>query len=288
MTLSSLAQSESIFDLGDRSVSDPMIIFLHIPKSGGTSLNGIINQQYPKKAIFRFNGIQNRDRIQQLSQQQRTNLQLIRGHFAFGLHEFLPCPAQYFTLLRDPVARFISHYHYVRRSVNIPGHAQVKSLTLRQYTQQMGQKNGNLQTRLLFGLNQTQCQTPSETLTVARQNLEQHFAVVGLVEQFDETLVLLKRAFGWRMPLYVQQNVTSQKQKDGTTIDPETLQLIEQCNAMDLELYRYAQARFTQQIEAIGKDFEPMLRRQQRWNSLYQPFGKSYGKVRQFALNQLK
>jgi hypothetical protein len=282
--LNTLAQ----VDLGDRSTLDPMIIFLHVPKAGGTSLNGIINQQYAKHSIFRFDGINNYHQLEQLPLSQRENLKLIRGHFAFGLHQSLPCPSQYFTLLRDPVARFISHYQYARRSPNVPGHVQAKSLSLHDYTQCHGEKVGNLQTRLLFGLSSTDASGKPDLLQVVQRNLDQHFAVVGLVERFDETLVLLQQTFGWRTPVYIKQNVTSQKQKDATTLDPNTLQAIEQCNALDMELYRYAQSRFEQQIEAIGDAFATLLQKQQFWNGVYQPFGQGYGTARRFMLNQVK
>jgi hypothetical protein len=48
----------------------------------------------------------------------------------------------------------------------------------------------------------------AETLERAIRNLRS-CAVVGLTERFDETLLIAKKTFGWRMPFYENFNVTS-------------------------------------------------------------------------------
>ncbi len=127
-----------MIDLGRRKSQDKIIIFLHIPKAGGTTLNGIINQQYSKNTIFRFNSISSWTTVNDLPLRQREALRLIRGHFAFGLHQFLPCNSVYFTLLREPVARFVSQYHYIRRSPGLKAHEQLKSISLDEYIEKKG------------------------------------------------------------------------------------------------------------------------------------------------------
>lgn len=285
MTTSSsqIADLASQLDLGNRRCQDPMVIFLHIPKAGGTTLNGIINQQYPKNTTFRFHRIDTWRTINDLPQQRRESLRLIRGHFAFGLHQFLPCDAIYFTLLRDPVARFISEYHYIRRSPGLKLHEQLQSISLEQYIDTKGQTAGNLQTRLLFGLSKISNATPEAIVAQAKENLDRYFHVVGLVERFDETLVLLKQAFHWRSPVYVKQNTTSTHEKVRLPISEKTLEKIRECNAMDLELYAYATQKFEQQIAAID-NFEQRLNHQKRINQLYQPMGQAYNLARSLVL----
>jgi Galactose-3-O-sulfotransferase len=272
-----------MINLGNRNPNESLVIFLHIPKAGGTTLNGIINQQYPKRTTFRFHGIETWNTINDLPQQRRESLRLIRGHFAFGLHQFLPCPTTYFTLLRDPIARFVSEYHYIRRSPGLKSHEQLQAMTLEEYVDVKGQGAGNLQTRLIFGLSKTSATTPSEVVATAKRNLDQYFGVVGLVEQFDETLVLLQKQFNWRSPVYVQQNVTSAGEKKRAAIADATLEKIKQCNAMDLELYEYAVHKFEQQVAEIS-DFEQRLKKQKTVNTLYQPMGRAYNLARSLVL----
>lgn len=262
-----------ILTIGEDLNGKPLVIFLHIPKAGGTTLNGVINQQYRKNRTFRFDGINKKNELVKLTECKRRNLQLIRGHFAFGLHKYLSCPSTYFTLLREPVKREISHYHYVRRSSYLKGFNKVQNQSLEQF---ILESEGNLQTRLLYGLSNVKVHNDNGILKVAKQHLDQHFSVIGLVERFDESLILLQDAFGWSTPIYVKQNITSQRQSNSQSISNSTIELIQERNAMDIKLYEYAKEKFEQQIDSLGERFEQLFHIQKQRNNLYQPLGKTY------------
>ena len=87
-------------------------------------------------------------------------------------------------------------------------------------------------------------------------------------ERFDETLIFLKRAFGWSNVHYVRANVSPRKDP----VAPETLRAIEEQNALDLELYRWATDRFDAAI-AADPSFAGEFARFRRSNSLYRPWG---------------
>jgi hypothetical protein len=90
---------------------------------------------------------------------------------------------------------------------------------------------------------------------------------VGLVERFDETLLLLQRVFGWRRLFYVRQNVAERRptQED---LPGETLELVKRHNALDLQLYQYASALFEEQIRQQGRWFGGQVRLLQLANRL--------------------
>jgi hypothetical protein len=214
--------------LQSRCPHKKLIIFLHIPKAGGTTIQGIINQQYGKDKVFRFDGINARCKIDLLPKYRQHKLDLVYGHFAFGLHNFLDCPSTYFTILRYPVARFISHY-YVQRSSNCPEHERDKEMSLEDYVAYKEGKASNLQTYMLYGLSKASATDNTSILEVAKQNLCQYFSVIGLVERFDETLVLLSHVFGWKFPVHIKQNVTSSVQSEALhNMGSKTIRLIEQ------------------------------------------------------------
>ncbi|MEE9131582.1 MAG: hypothetical protein V3T84_16325 [Phycisphaerales bacterium] len=48
---------------------------------------------------------------------------------------------------------------------------------------------------------------------VAIERLEEAFTFVGIVEQFDESLVLLRRMLNWRGCYYVASNVTKRRRR---------------------------------------------------------------------------
>ena len=91
------------------------LIFLHIPKTAGTTLNRIIEWQYNPLSIFTIDPHRIRatvDRFKTLSEQRRRQLRVVRGHMPYGIHKFLPQGGTYITMLREPVARVLSSYSF--------------------------------------------------------------------------------------------------------------------------------------------------------------------------------
>jgi hypothetical protein len=249
------------------------IIFLHIPKAAGSTLQRIIEEEYSSPAIFKIDGSciqQSIDDFKQLPESQRASIAALMGHMGFGLHQFLPQPATYITLLRDPVERVISDYYYVLRSPNHYRHYEVtaKNMSLKEYVVSgISTETNNCQTRRLSGAEQEVLQKPFVSagiafgecpvniLKLAKENLRQWFAVVGLVERFDKTLILLRRAFGWRVPLYVKKNVTKDRPSKAD-ISRAALSAIEEYNQLDIELYRYARGLFQDTINQQAGAFK--------------------------------
>ena len=52
--------------------------------------------------------------LRELSQRRLQKTRMFKGHMVFGLHEVLPQPATYITVLRDPVDRVISAFYFMR------------------------------------------------------------------------------------------------------------------------------------------------------------------------------
>ena len=263
----------------------PLIVFLHIPKTAGLTVRtSVLPRQYRAHEIFSgawagmtqadgsaragvfspefqsfglFAGVRGIDsiwfpesvraaaaRFSRLPPEQRAQVRLFHGeHIEFGVHHYLSQPVSYFTLLREPVARVLSHYcHGTRRHVP-------EGMRLREHVSALVEPN--LQTRLLAGPHeQTAALQPHEMLERATRNLDS-FAVVGLTERFDETMLLLRRAFGWRMPFYERRNVSRHRLRR-ETIPAEEFDTIRAVNSLDMELYAHAQMLFEAQIQRYG------------------------------------
>jgi len=129
----------------------------------------------------------------------------------------------------------------------------------------------NGQTRLISGarLGPGYGEITSQLFEQAKANLEQSFTVVGLTEQFDTTLLLLRHAFNWQNINYVRQNVTKAAPHE-RILTPEERETILAFNQWDMLLYEYACARFEEQVAALGPDFSRQLQTFQRQNKLYQ------------------
>jgi hypothetical protein len=231
------------------------LIFLHVPKTAGTTLNRIIEWQYSPLAIFTMDPYRIRatpERLRSLSEQRRRRLQVVRGHLYYGVHEFLPQGATYMTMLREPVARFFSSFYFIQRRPLHPMHRKVK-------TERIGVEDfirltphrQNLQCSLIAGIkNDGTCN--ERTLDLAKENLLKSFSAIGISERFEESLVLFAELYGWQIPFYENRKVS----KTRPQIDPKAVEMIREHNRLDIELYEFGKQLFE---ESLRKK-EPAIR----------------------------
>lgn len=233
-----------------------LLLFLHVPKAGGSTLKTILDREYSGRPTWSVNWPAGEDVA---ALEDRASIELIEGHFGFGLHRQFPQEATYITLVRDPVARVVSHFDYVRREPAHPLHRQVveENLSLEDYvTAGLSDELENGQVRLL---------SEQGLLDEAKRNLVEFFPVVGVTERFDESLLLFRNALGWRRrPLYARINATGPR--DRSPVDPATRELILTRNSLDADLYAFVVERLDEAIGTLGPDFQRALRRFRRVN----------------------
>ena len=218
------------------------LIFLHIPKTAGTTLNRIIEWQYSPLSIFTIDPLGIRatpERFKTLSEQRRRQFRVVRGHMVYGIHEFLPQGATYITMLRDPVARLLSAYSFILRRPLNPMHRKLKHERLGvEAFIRLTPNRQNLQCRILAGVKDVTCD--QRVLDIAKENITKSFSVVGLCERFEESLMLIAKTFGWEIPYYENRKVS----KVRPAVEPGVVNMIQEHNRFDMELYEFARKRF--------------------------------------------
>ncbi|HKW39302.1 MAG TPA: sulfotransferase domain-containing protein [Burkholderiales bacterium] len=262
---------ETDYPQGDRG---SLIAFVHIPKTAGTTLNSILAQQYSPDELHEvmMRGMSwiapqarlvpkpliSLSKIHRLKAALRCprRLRLIHGHFDLSLLRVFPAGARCFTLLRDPVDRAISHYYHYRRMTADPVHALAMRSTLAQWVSACGLvEMDNGQTRRLAGEMNLPCgRVNAGMLERAKSNLAR-FAVVGLTERFEESLVLLQRAFRWELRGFQAHNV-GKNRPPRAEVGEDALRAMEDSNRFDLELYRFACGLFEKAVAGIDMDAE--------------------------------
>src|SRR5437870_2284555 len=196
------------------------LIFLHIPKTAGTTLNRIIEWQYSPLAIFTMDPYRIRatpERLKRLPERRRRRLRVVRGHLFYGIHEFLPQGATYITMLREPVARLLSSYFFILRRPLHPLHRKLKK-------EKLGVKglialtpnSQNLQCRFIAGIGKTGVCDRS-VLENAKEHLSRSFRVVGISERFEESLLLIATKFQWSLCYYEDRKVA----RNRSVVEPD-------------------------------------------------------------------
>ena len=255
----------------------PIILFLHIPKAGGTSLSDWMFEQvarFPRRieedgwlnsGAFYYpsgyvRGPYERDHARIRRVLQREDLLAVLGHFEFGVHRSLPGPSTYVTVLRDPVHRVVSLYHFQRLVQRKHGDHQgvviSDDMTLEEFIARPPYKEvDNGQVRRIAGMEAAPGQCSRAMLDTAMENLDRFFSVVGLVERFDETLILMKRAFGWsQSPVYYPKNQNPGRPAVDA-LPRHTVEAVTESNWLDCELYRFAKKRFEETLARQDERF---------------------------------
>ncbi|MCP4422694.1 MAG: sulfotransferase family protein [Chloroflexi bacterium] len=237
------------------------VIFLHLPKTAGSTINFILNRQYAPEVIYTIEGdtLSALKEFEQLSSETRAKIRLFKGHGEYGIHNFLQGDSKYFTFLRNPVERIISEYYFILRAPKTPyyQHVTQNNLGLKEVVESENPliMMHNSQTIILAGAWRAGIkECTDEILNQAKRNLREHF-IVGLTEKFDDSLCLLKNYFQWNNFIFYKKANVSLNRPTRETIPQDAMDAILRTNQYDLELYQYAQTLFAEQIEQQGLFF---------------------------------
>ena len=231
--------------------SHESVIFLHLPKTAGTTLNRLIEWEYRLSEMYSIDPVLfewSAAHLRKLPPERLKRIRMFKGHMLFGLHEVLPQRATYITVLRDPVDRVISAFYFMRNYKLHPFYWKLrrKKWTLEDYVR--NSQRDNVQSKIVAGAEYEKPCT-REIVERAKYNLGHHFSVVGLSARLEESLALMKLRFGWRLSSYSSFNITRSRPKK-RDLPQTTLDLIRQRNAFDMELFACGQEIFEAAVKA--------------------------------------
>jgi hypothetical protein len=247
----------------------PLLFFVHVPKTGGTSFATVLRMNEPGTRIRRLGnvfkggrgGLKNSVDLERTARiVQLSGTRVITGHVPLGLRDYLPDDREVrcCTILRDPVERTLSHYYQRCRNARLDlarkdGLPPSAGATI-EAAIEGGYLFDNLQTRMLSGLEDPFGPVDEVMLERAKHNLAEELVTFGLVERFSESVVLAKHRLGLRTILTSLRRVDSERPR-GDEVPEDMRREAERWNGYDLELYRYAEQLFDAAPERAELEF---------------------------------
>jgi len=88
-------------------------------------------------------------------------------------------------------------------------------------------------------------------LESAKENLVRQFKFFGLVERFDDSMKLFKRAFGWEAEFREGKATANRSTQEGIVPSVRAVERLMELNQVDLELYRFGTLLFEDRLRRL-------------------------------------
>lgn len=251
----------------------PKLVFLHVPKCGGTSIDTAIRCQY--FTLNKLNDDVVHDRLDSLrsayigSVKHNLNftkgdpknnrnmefnqdfvayrmldpkIRYISGHFPFDkkIYDEFESEYDFFTILRDPVEKWISNYHYRGKRSSLVKGNQVKHWEIEKdieeyLNSERGQFHGYDYTKYYGGIEANYDYTSRESIEKAKENLK-NFKIIGFLEDLDGFKAEFKNNYGFKLNIKHRNSSRNFENK----LPDHLIDKIKEVCKTDIEIYEYA------------------------------------------------
>jgi len=213
------------------------ILFIHIPKTAGTSFRIAASDYFGAKHTFYDYGKQSEETSIEilnfiykhnepyslLQRFKESDNVFLSGHYNVAKYMHLFDTLDVITFVRNPIKQVVSHYYHFKTHHNYKG-------TLYNFIKEDRFKN--IQSKFLKG-------KPLEL-----------FGFVGITEEYEKSLSLINSYYG--IDIKALKMNTNQMLKE--EISDEVVRLIEEENVEDIKLYKRAKEIFDKRVECFNQN----------------------------------
>ncbi len=232
------------------------VIFLHIAKTGGTSLVEYFRQRLPQDAVLSHGDFISVNDNPPLRADLVARNKFVSGHFGFDYINDYLSDAYSFTFLRDPVARVLSFYKFCMHKdmqnrfavARAAGDLGINGFLV-SMLDAVVEVVDNQQTWQLASMyricdrQEGRFNCDDAVLEKAKENLAR-LSYVGFTESFDTCFKQIIDDVGLENPAKVPHEFRTRDPVDEEDLDSAVLARLRERLSLDVELYEHARRAF--------------------------------------------
>lgn len=243
---------------------DPLI-FVHIAKTGGSSLTALILRHEGWRSVQSLDGgVQERDHesFKGCTPRRLEEISVVCGHGSYGYETFFEDRnPRHFSIFREPISRVVSLYNHIMRRTNHRLHAQVagSNMSLEEFVENdvaheidngmlrdihPNHKKGKVDHHLNV--------IDESVFDHAREEILNEWFGFGILERMQDSIELLAHRMNW--PNYYVPALNRNRSGSPGKISERAREAICQRNLYDIRLYELLVEEFDRRYEAYQAD----------------------------------
>lgn len=202
-------------------------IFIHIPKTGGTTLNCAINgTNWQTDPDFNYRHI-----LYETKESTAGDIFINKNYEKYKQYDI-------YMILRHPVDRLISEYYFLKDRKEFMGLLRKNPKSLEEYAKMP--QTQNYMTSFLVG-NRIFPKKPvgKKELERVLKTIETLPIYVGIFEEYEKSMEYLGSKMKIRWPKSIEVKRVTLNRPPLKEVDDQVKQVIEECNPLDMQLYNY-------------------------------------------------